>query len=122
LPTWLGKICGFLLKDGFMLKKLIPILRVFAVFLVIALAWNLRLDAATYLPVDYDEDETLCAAFQAVPCEVEEAAFLGGTNNLTSFIYITMPLALFISVSVAGIFVIFQNTIFERFAFGSAGD
>ncbi len=45
-----------------MLKKLIPILRIFAVLLVVALAWNLRLDAATYLPVDYDEDDYLRAA------------------------------------------------------------
>ena len=45
-----------------MLKKLIPILRILAVLLVIALAWNLRLNAATYLPVDYDEDDYLRAA------------------------------------------------------------
>jgi ABC-type sugar transport system permease subunit len=45
-----------------MLKKLVPILRVLAVLLVIALAWNLRLNAATYLPVDYDEDDYMRAA------------------------------------------------------------
>lgn len=33
-----------------------------AVLLVILLGWNLRLNAATYLPVDYDEDDYLRAA------------------------------------------------------------
>ena len=47
-----------------MLKKLIPIPRVLAVLLVIALAWNLRSHAVTYLPVDYDEDDYLRAAQQ----------------------------------------------------------
>lgn len=119
------------------------------------------------------------AAFQSVPREVEEAAFLDGANHLTTFAYITLPLALpsiavaaliaflmayseftlgwlfvdrasnvtlsmavysivqtgsaqpwsqlaslalLISAPVVVIFIIFQNTIFERFAFGSTGD
>ena len=42
------------------------------------------------------------AAFQAVPKEVEEAAFLDGAGDLTSFLRITLPLAL-PSIAVAGL-------------------
>ena len=34
------------------------------------------------------------AAFQSIPRELEEAAFLDGAGNLTTFLYITLPLAL----------------------------
>jgi len=42
------------------------------------------------------------AAFQAVPKEVEEAAFLDGAGDLTTFLHITLPLAL-PSIAVAGL-------------------
>ncbi len=42
------------------------------------------------------------AAFQAVPKEVEEAAFLDGAGDLTTFLRITLPLAL-PSIAVAGL-------------------
>jgi len=42
------------------------------------------------------------AAFQAISKEVEEAAFLDGAGDLTSFIFITLPLAL-PSIAVAGL-------------------
>lgn len=42
------------------------------------------------------------AAFQAVPKEVEEAAFLDGAGDLTSFLRVTLPLAL-PSIAVAGL-------------------
>jgi arabinogalactan oligomer / maltooligosaccharide transport system permease protein len=42
------------------------------------------------------------AAFQSIPKEVEEAAFLDGASDLKSFIFITLPLAL-PSIAVAGL-------------------
>lgn len=42
------------------------------------------------------------AAFQAIPKEIEEAAFLDGASDLTSFLLITLPLAL-PSIAVAGL-------------------
>jgi ABC-type glycerol-3-phosphate transport system permease component len=42
------------------------------------------------------------AAFQAIPKEVDEAAFLDGAGDLTSFTLITLPLAL-PSIAVAGL-------------------
>lgn len=42
------------------------------------------------------------AAFQTVPKEVEEAAFLDGAGDLTSFLRVTLPLAL-PSIAVAGL-------------------
>ena len=42
------------------------------------------------------------AAFQSVPKEVEEAAFLDGASDLKSFLFITLPLAL-PSIAVAGL-------------------
>jgi arabinogalactan oligomer/maltooligosaccharide transport system permease protein len=42
------------------------------------------------------------AAFQAIPKEVEEAAFLDGAGDLTSFLFVTLPLAL-PSIAVAGL-------------------
>jgi len=49
---------------------------VYSVFAIPFCIWNLR------------------AAFQSVPRELEEAAFLDGAGNLTSFLYVTLPLAL----------------------------
>ncbi|MBM3180825.1 MAG: carbohydrate ABC transporter permease [Chloroflexi bacterium] len=42
------------------------------------------------------------AAFQAIPKEVEEAAFLDGAGDFKTFLYITLPLAL-PSIAVAGL-------------------
>lgn len=42
------------------------------------------------------------AAFQSVPKEVEEAAFLDGASDLRSFLFITLPLAL-PSIAIAGL-------------------
>lgn len=42
------------------------------------------------------------AAFQAMPKEIEEAAFLDGAGDFKTFIYITLPLAL-PSIAVAGL-------------------
>ena len=49
---------------------------VYAAFAMPFCVWNMR------------------AAFQAVPRELEEAAFLDGANHLTAFLRITLPLAL----------------------------
>jgi arabinogalactan oligomer/maltooligosaccharide transport system permease protein len=45
---------------------------------------------------------TMRAAFQSIPREVEEAAFLDGATDLKSFLFITLPLAL-PSIAVAGL-------------------
>jgi len=42
------------------------------------------------------------AAFQSIPKEIEEAAFLDGANDLTSFLRVALPLAL-PSIAVAGL-------------------
>ncbi|MFN8434867.1 MAG: carbohydrate ABC transporter permease [Anaerolineales bacterium] len=42
------------------------------------------------------------AAFQAIPKEVEEAAFLDGAGDLRTFLYITLPLAL-PSIAISGL-------------------
>lgn len=42
------------------------------------------------------------AAFQSIPKEIEEAAFLDGAGDFTSFVFITLPLAL-PSIAVAGL-------------------
>jgi len=49
---------------------------VYTVFSLPFCIWNLR------------------AAFQSVPRDLEEAAFLDGAGNLTAFRYVTLPLAL----------------------------
>ncbi len=56
----------------------------YAVFAMPFCIWNMR------------------AAFQAIPKEIEEAAFLDGAGDFKSFLYITMPLAL-PSIAVAGL-------------------
>ena len=63
---------------------LLGLVIVYAAFAMPFCIWNMR------------------AAFQSVPREVEEAAFLDGANDLKSFLLITLPLAL-PSVAVAGL-------------------
>ena len=55
------------------------------------------------------------AAFQAIPKEVEEAAFLDGASDLKSFIFITLPLAL-PSIAVAGLIAFLMA--YSEFALG----
>lgn len=63
---------------------LLGLVLVYAAFAMPFCIWNMR------------------AAFQAIPKEVEEAAFLDGASDLKSFIFITLPLAL-PSIAVAGL-------------------
>ncbi len=63
---------------------LLALVIVYAAFAMPFCIWNMR------------------AAFQAIPKEVEEAAFLDGASDLKSFIFITLPLAL-PSIAVAGL-------------------
>ncbi len=63
---------------------LMALVIVYAAFAMPFCIWNMR------------------AAFQAVPKEIEEAAFLDGASHFTSFTFITLPLAL-PSVAVAGL-------------------
>ena len=55
------------------------------------------------------------AAFQSIPPELEEAAFLDGAGNLTSFVNITLPLAL-PSITVAGLIAFLMS--YSEFAIG----
>ena len=55
------------------------------------------------------------AAFQSIPREVEEAAFLDGASDLKSFIFITLPLAL-PSIAVAGLIAFLMA--YSEFALG----
>ena len=63
---------------------LLALIIVYAAFAMPFCIWNMR------------------AAFQAIPKEVEEAAFLDGAGDLTSFLFISLPLAL-PSIAVAGL-------------------
>jgi arabinogalactan oligomer/maltooligosaccharide transport system permease protein len=63
---------------------LLGLVIVFAAFAMPFCIWNMR------------------AAFQSIPRDVEEAAFLDGASDLKSFILITLPLAL-PSIAVAGL-------------------
>jgi arabinogalactan oligomer / maltooligosaccharide transport system permease protein len=63
---------------------LLGLLLVYAAFAMPFCIWNMR------------------AAFQSIPKEVEEAAFLDGASDLKSFLFITLPLAL-PSIAVAGL-------------------
>lgn len=63
---------------------LLALLLVYAAFAMPFCIWNMR------------------AAFQVIPKEVEEAAFLDGASDLKSFLFITLPLAL-PSIAVAGL-------------------
>ena len=64
--------------------SLLGLILVYAAFAMPFCIWNMR------------------AAFQSVPREVEEAAFLDGASDLKSFLFITLPLAL-PSIAVAGL-------------------
>jgi ABC-type glycerol-3-phosphate transport system permease component len=55
------------------------------------------------------------AAFQAVPKDLEEAAFLDGADNLTAFSNVTLPLAL-PSIAVAGLIAFLMA--YSEFAIG----
>jgi len=55
------------------------------------------------------------AAFQAVPKEMEEAAFLDGADDLTTFLRITLPLAV-PSIAVAGLIAFLMG--YTEFALG----
>ncbi|MEW6028601.1 MAG: ABC transporter permease subunit [Chloroflexota bacterium] len=63
---------------------LMALVIVYAAFAMPFCIWNMR------------------AAFQAVPKEIEEAAFLDGAGHFTSFVFIALPLAL-PSVAIAGL-------------------
>jgi arabinogalactan oligomer / maltooligosaccharide transport system permease protein len=71
---------------GFMQIRttLLALVIVYAAFAMPFCIWNMR------------------AAFQAVPKEVEEAAFIDGAGDITSFLRITLPLAL-PSIAIAGL-------------------
>jgi ABC-type glycerol-3-phosphate transport system permease component len=56
--------------------SLIGLMIVYTVFALPFCIWNMR------------------AAFQSVPRDLEEAAFLDGAGNRTAFLYVTLPLAL----------------------------
>ena len=55
------------------------------------------------------------AAFQSIPKELEEAAFLDGAGNLTTFTNITLPLAM-PSIAVAGLIAFLMS--YSEFAIG----
>lgn len=55
------------------------------------------------------------AAFQAIPKEVEEAAFLDGASDLKTFLFITLPLAM-PSIAVAGLIAFLMA--YSEFALG----
>ena len=55
------------------------------------------------------------AAFQAIPKELEEAAYLDGAGNLTTFRYVTLPLAI-PSIAVAGLIAFLMS--YSEFAIG----
>jgi arabinogalactan oligomer / maltooligosaccharide transport system permease protein len=76
---------------------LIGLTFVYAIFAMPFCIWNMR------------------AAFQAVPREVEESAFLDGASNLVAFGFITLPLAL-PSIAVAGLIAFLMA--YSEFAIG----
>jgi arabinogalactan oligomer/maltooligosaccharide transport system permease protein len=70
---------------------------VYAVFAMPFCIWNMR------------------SAFQAIPRELEEAAFLDGAGNFTTFLFISLPLAL-PSIAVAGLIAFLMA--YSEFAIG----
>lgn len=76
---------------------LLALILVYAAFAMPFCIWNMR------------------AAFQAIPKEVEEAAFLDGAGDLTTFIYITLPLSL-PSIAVAALIAFL--TAYSEFTIG----
>src|SRR5215208_1712745 len=80
-----------------MRTELIGLVLVYAAFAMPFCIWNMR------------------AAFQSIPKEVEEAAFLDGASDLKSFLLITLPLAL-PSIAVAGLIAFLMA--YSEFALG----
>jgi len=76
---------------------LIGLTLVYSVFAMPFCIWNMR------------------AAFQSIPKETEEAAFLDGADNLTAFGFITLPIAL-PSIAVAGLIAFLMA--YSEFAIG----
>ncbi len=76
---------------------LLGLILVYAAFGMPFCVWNMR------------------AAFQAIPRELEEAAFLDGAGDLTSFLRISLPLAL-PSIAVAGLIAFLMA--YSEFALG----
>ena len=76
---------------------LLALVIAYAIFAMPFCIWNMR------------------AAFQSVPKEIEEAAFLDGANDFTSFLFITFPLAL-PSIAVAGLIAFLMA--YSEFALG----
>jgi arabinogalactan oligomer/maltooligosaccharide transport system permease protein len=70
---------------------------VYAIFAMPFCIWNMR------------------SAFQAIPKELEEAAFLDGAGHFTTFIFISLPLAL-PSIAVAGLIAFLMA--YSEFAIG----
>ncbi|MBI5932610.1 MAG: carbohydrate ABC transporter permease [Chloroflexi bacterium] len=77
--------------------SLLALILVYAAFAMPFCIWNMR------------------AAFQAVPKELEEAAFLDGASDFKTFLYITLPLAL-PSIAVAGLIAFLMA--YSEFAMG----
>lgn len=77
--------------------SLLGLVIVYAAFAMPFCIWNMR------------------AAFQSIPKEVEEAAFLDGASDLRSFLFITLPLAL-PSIAVAGLIAFLMA--YSEFALG----
>ena len=76
---------------------LLALVLVYAAFAMPFCIWNMR------------------AAFQSIPREVEEAAFLDGASDLKTFIFISLPLAL-PSIAVAGLIAFLMA--YSEFALG----
>jgi arabinogalactan oligomer/maltooligosaccharide transport system permease protein len=76
---------------------LLALVLVYAAFAMPFCIWNMR------------------AAFQSIPKEVEEAAFLDGASDLKTFIFISLPLAL-PSIAVAGLIAFLMA--YSEFALG----
>ncbi len=77
--------------------SLLALILVYAAFAMPFCIWNMR------------------AAFQAIPKELEEAAFLDGAGDFKTFLYITLPLAL-PSIAVAGLIAFLMA--YSEFAMG----
>lgn len=76
---------------------LLALVITYAIFAMPFCIWNMR------------------AAFQAIPKEIEEAAFLDGAGDLTTFLFVTLPLAL-PSIAVAGLIAFLMS--YSEFAIG----
>jgi ABC-type glycerol-3-phosphate transport system permease component len=76
---------------------LLGLIIVYSAFAMPFCVWNLR------------------AAFQAIPKEIEEAAFLDGASDFKTFLFITLPLAL-PAIAVAGLIAFLMA--YSEFALG----